>query len=104
MMIVWNYTNAPTQSFIVIVRVIDKSTVILPVMDIYIVFNKKLNNQSCRVIDVDPHMKFWCITFCLLLRGFGINKGILLFVFFAYPFRFLKNAVPTRLDNRGSTV
>ena len=39
-----------------------------------------------------------------MLRCFGLNKGIQLFVLFAYPFRFVRNAVPTRPDNRGSTV
>ena len=35
---------------------------------------------------------------------FGLNKGIQLSGFFAYPFRFLRNGVPTRLYNRGSAV
>ena len=48
--------------------------------------------------------KFWCIRICFLLRCFGLNKEIQLCVFFTYPFRFWRNAVPTRPDNRGSTV
>ena len=48
--------------------------------------------------------KFWCIRICFLLRCFGLNKEIQLCGFFTYPFRFWRNAVPTRPDNRGSTV
>ena len=49
-------------------------------------------------------MKFWSITICYLLRCFGLNKRIQLSVFFVYPLRFLRNAVPTRPDNRGSIL